>query len=106
MTKFFIKFHSFVEVEFKSSGKIISFSVRHRLQDLAPVGIWLRGPGCYILCRESSLCLISGTATNNYYGCCETEFKARFCYKNKASNIEQRVTPPNSPKLSGRPRIA
>ena len=39
-------------------------------------------------CRESSVgykaCLISGNAANNYYGCCETEFKARFYNHNQS----------------------
>ena len=33
-------------------------------------------------CCKSSIvykaCLLSGNAANNYYGCCETEFKTRF----------------------------
>ena len=29
-------------------------------------------------------CLISGNAANNYYGCCETEFKARFNNHNQS----------------------
>ena len=39
-------------------------------------------------CRESSVvhkaCLISGNAANIYYGCCETEFKARFYNHNQS----------------------
>ena len=57
-------------------------------------------------CRESSVvykaCLISGNAANNYYGCCETEFKAVSTTITKALNTGERATPPNSPKLFGR----
>ena len=47
-------------------------------------------------------CLISGNAANNYCGC-EAEFKACFYCPNQSS-IKGRLTPPNSLKLSGRPR--
>ena len=39
-------------------------------------------------CRKSSIvykaCLVSGNAANNYYGCCETEFKAHFFNHNQS----------------------
>ena len=59
-------------------------------------------------CRESSVVykawLISGNAANNYYGCCETEFKARFYNHNQSFKYRRKSNAPNYPKLFGRPR--
>ena len=45
-------------------------------------------------CRESSIvykaCLLSGNAANNYYGCCETEFKTRFNNHNQSFKFRRK----------------
>ena len=52
-------------------------------------------------CHESSIvyksCLISGNAASNYYGCCETEFKARFNNHNQSFKYRRKS---NATKLS------
>ena len=52
-------------------------------------------------CHESSVvckaCLISDNTANNYYGCCETEFKARFYNHNQSFKYRRKS---NATKLS------
>ena len=52
-------------------------------------------------CRENSVvykgCLILGNAANNYYGCCETKFKARFYNHNQCFKYRRKS---NATKLS------
>ena len=52
-------------------------------------------------CRKSSIvykaCLLSGNAANNYYGCCETEFKTRFNNHNQSFKFRRKS---NATKLS------
>ena len=59
-------------------------------------------------CRKGSIvykaCLISGNVANNYYGYCETEFKARFYNHNQSFKYRRKSNAPNSPKLFGWPR--
>ena len=47
-------------------------------------------------CRKSSVfykaCLISGNAANNYYSCCETEFKPRFYNHNQSFKYRRKST--------------
>ena len=46
------------------------------------------------LCRESSIVykatLTSGSIAKNYNGCCETEFKTRFCNHDQSSKYQQK----------------
>ena len=61
-------------------------------------------------CRESSIvykaCLLSGNAANNYYGCCETEFKTRFNNHNQSFKFRRKSNATElSMKLFGRPRM-